>query len=343
MIKDVLNRLIRKENISAAEAKQVMVMIMEGEATSAQIGSLLTALRMKGETTAEILGCAQAMRDKAQKIRSKHKNVIDTCGTGGDCSGTFNISTTAAFVVSAGGVPVAKHGNRSVSSKSGSADVLEALGVNIDLDARSAQKLLDDIGITFLFAPVFHQAMKYAIAPRNEIGFRSIFNLLGPLTNPAEANVQLLGVPFPQMTEPLAEVLDQLGVERACVVHGAGGLDEASTVGLTKVSALKNGTIKTYFIDASEFGFPKVSIKELFGGNAIKNAQITREILEGKKGPCRDIVIFNSALAFLTSGEVQDISEGILVATDSIDTGKALGKLEELIEASNRCRLQEVI
>lgn len=336
MIKEMLNKLIAGENLSSTEAREVMELVMDGEASPAQIGSLLTALRMKGETVDEIAGCAQAMRNKALSIKSKHNKIIDTCGTGGDCSGTFNISTTAAFVAAAGGLPVAKHGNRSVSSKSGSADLLEALGVKINLSPDDAQRVLDDIDITFLFAPAFHLAMKHAIGPRRELGFRSIFNILGPLTNPAHANIQLLGVPDPALTETMAQVLSQLGVETAFVVHGTGGLDEVSTLGTTKISSLQNGSIRTYMIEPEEFSLGRTTLQEILGGDAAHNAQITRNILEGKKGPQRDIVLLNTAVAFVAGGIVDNINEGIKYAAEIIDTGKALGKLEELIEATNR-------
>lgn len=336
MIKEMLNKLISGENLSKNEAREIMEMVMDGEATSAQIGSLLTALRMKGETVDEIAGCAQAMRNKALSIKSKHNKIIDTCGTGGDRSGTFNISTTAAFVAAAGGLPVAKHGNRSVSSKSGSADLLEALGVKINLTPDDAQRVLDDIDITFLFAPAFHLAMKHAIGPRRELGFRSIFNILGPLTNPAQANIQLLGVPDPALTETMAQVLSQLGVETAFVVHGAGGLDEVSTLGTTKISSLQNGSIRTYMIEPEEYGLGRTTLQEILGGDAAHNAQITRNILEGQKGPQRDIVLLNTAVAFVAGGIVDNINEGIKYAVEIIDSGKALGKLEALIEATNR-------
>lgn len=336
MIKETLNKLVIGKNLSSGEAKAAMEYVMEGYASPAQIGSLITALRMKGETVEEIAGCAQAMRNMALPIKSRHNKLIDTCGTGGDRSGTFNISTTAAFVAAAGGLPVAKHGNRSVSSKSGSADVLEALGVRINLSPQEAQQVLDDIDITFLFAPAFHLAMKHAVGPRRELGFRSIFNILGPLTNPAQANIQLLGVPEPDLTEKMAQVLEQLGVQTAYVVHGAGGLDEVSTLGATKISSLRNGSIKTYMIEPEEYGLDRVKIGELLGGDASHNAKITRNILEGCKGPHRDIVLLNGAVAFLAGGLVEDINEGVAYAAEMIDSGKALGKLEELIAATNK-------
>lgn len=338
MIKEMLNKVVKRENMSFTEAKLVMEQVMEGGATPAQIGSLLTALRMKGETVEEIAGCAQAMRAKASTINSKYSTLIDTCGTGGDGSGTFNISTTVALVVAGAGLPVAKHGNRSVSSKSGSADLLEALGVKIDLSPPEVEAVLNEIGIGFLYAPVFHQAMKYAIAPRREVGIRSIFNILGPLTNPACATVQVLGVYEPGLTETMAQVLERLGVETAYVVHGAGGLDEISTLGPTKISCLRQGAVKTYTVNPEEYGFSRVQLEDIQGGEAKQNAQITRKILAGQKGPYRDIVLLNGALTFMAGGLATDIPAGIRIAEETLDSGRALEKLEQLIEATNRIK-----
>jgi len=338
MIKEMLKKVVMRENLSFAEAREVMEQVMDGKATPAQIGGLLTALRMKGETVEEIAGCAQAMKTKAHSINSKHRTLIDTCGTGGDGSGTFNISTTMAFVVAGAGLPVAKHGNRSVSSKSGSADLLEALGVKIDLSPDEVKSVLNEIGISFLYAPVFHQAMKHAIGPRREVGIRSIFNILGPLTNPACAKVQVLGVYDPDLTETMAQVLERLGVETAYVVHGAGGLDEISTLGPTKISCLRQGSVKTYTINPEDYGFSRVKLADLQGGEAGKNAQITRNILEGQKGPYRDIVLLNGAVAIMAGGIAKDISAGVKIAKEILDSGKALEKLEQLIEATNRIK-----
>ena len=338
MIREVINKIVRRENLSFTEARDVMEQVMEGKATPAQIGSLLTALRMKGETVEEIAGCAETMRTKALPITSKHSTLIDTCGTGGDGSGTFNISTTVAFVVAGAGLPVAKHGNRSVSSKSGSADLLEALGVKIDLSPSEVEIILNEIGIGFLYAPVFHQAMKHAIGTRREVGIRSIFNILGPLTNPARAKVQVLGVYDPDLTEIMAQVLERLGVESAYVVHGAGGLDEISTLGHTKISCLQQGSIKTFTIYPEDFGFARVTLQDLQGGDAHHNAQITRSVLAGKKGPYRDIVLLNAAAAFVAAGIAKDLAFGVKMAGNSIDSGQALEKLEQLIEATNRIK-----
>jgi len=335
MLKEMINKVVDGEDMNIEEAEGIMLLIMEGGATPAQIGSLLTALRMKGETVEEIAGCARAMREKAFPVSSAHSVLVDTCGTGGDHSGTFNISTTTAFVVAGAGVPVAKHGNRSVSSKSGSADLLEALGVNLDLEPGQVETVLRETGIGFLYAPVFHKAMKYAIGPRKEIGIRSIFNILGPLTNPARAKSQVLGVYCPELTGTLARVLDRLGVESAYVVHGAGGLDEISTMGPTRISSLRQGGIKDFVIRPEDFGFPRATLAQLQGGDAGQNAAITRSVLTGEKGPCRDIVVMNAGAALLVSGAAEDMREGIRLAEESIDSGRALEKLELLVRASN--------
>jgi len=334
MLKEMIGKIVNGEGLGFQEAHRVMLQVMEGEATGAQIGSLLTALRMKGETVDEISGFAQAMREKCAPFSSRHSLLVDTCGTGGDCSGTFNVSTTAAFVVAGAGVPVAKHGNRSVSSKSGSADLLEALGVKLDLSPGEVMSILDRIGIGFLYAPVFHVAMKHASGPRKEIGIRSVFNILGPLTNPAGAGAQVLGVYEPGLTEVMARVLDRLGVKNAYVVHGDGGLDEISNTGPTKVSCLNNGSINTFYIYPEEFGFARATLEQLQGGDAGENAAITLRVLNGEKGPHRDIVLLNAAAALAASGAVRDLKEGVRAAADSIDSGKAREKLEQLIEAT---------
>lgn len=335
MIKEAIRKIVKGENLSFEEAGAVMRQVMEGRATDAQIGSFLTALNIKGETPEEIAACAQVMREKASPINSKHPFLVDTCGTGGDGTRSFNISTTVAFVVAGAGLPVAKHGNRSVSSRSGSADVLEALGVKIDLSPLEVEFILNKIGIGFLYAPVFHKAMKHAIGPRKEIGIRSIFNVLGPLTNPARAKYQVVGVYDARLTEVIAMVLDQLGVESACVVHGAGGMDEISIAGPTRITHLKKGSIKTYEIKPEDFGLSRRKLSDIRGGNAIYNAEITRRVLEGEKGPCREIVLLNAAAAIVAAGAAGDMHEGIKIAEQSIDSGSALGKLEELVMLSN--------
>jgi len=343
MIREAISRVIKRENLSVEVTSEVMEQVMEGRATPAQIGSFLTGLRMKGETPEEIFGCAKVMRDKASPISTRHSLLLDTCGTGGDGTGTFNISTTAVFVVAGAGMAVAKHGNRSVSSKCGSADVLEALGVKIDLTPHEVGLVLDRIGIGFLFAPIFHKAMKYAAAPRKEIGIRSVFNILGPLTNPARAKFQVLGVYDAGLTEVVARVLEKLGVEGAYVVHGAGGLDEISTLGPTKITRLNKGNIYTHTILPEDFGFPRRKLSDLKGGDASCNAEITRRVLNGEKGPHREIVLLNAAAAISAAGFAKDLHEGVNFAAEVIDSGKAMEKLEELIDASNNMRGLEAV
>jgi len=332
----VINQVINGEDLSIEETRETMEAIMSGKATEAQIASFITALRMKGETIEEITGAALVMREKAAKIKSNQKILVDVCGTGGDKLNTFNISTTTAFVVAAAGVAVAKHGNRSVSSKSGSADLLEKLGVNLNLSPVQVGSCIDEIGIGFMYAPVFHQAMKYAIGPRKEIGARTIFNLLGPLTNPAQAEIQLLGVYSPELTEPIAYVLKNLGVKSAFVVHGMVGLDELSTVGETKVSQLKDGEIRTYNIHPTKLGLKEATIEDLAGGKPQENAKITLDILKGKVGKKRDIVILNAAAALVAADKAESLIEGIELAAKIIDEGLALKKLEELVDVTNR-------
>jgi anthranilate phosphoribosyltransferase len=330
MIVAAIGKLIDQRDLSEEEAAQAMRQIMEGDATPAQIGAFLVALRIKGETIEEITGCARVMREKATHIRSPYPNTVDTCGTGGDGSQSFNISTTAAFVVAGAGVPVAKHGNRAMSSRCGSADVLQALGVKIELSPELAEACLAEVGITFLFAPLFHSAMKYAIGPRREIGVRTIFNILGPLTNPAGAKRQILGVPRQDLTEPLARVLGQLGSTRAFVVHGADGLDEITTTGETYVTALDAGTVASYTITPEQFGLQRASIGALAGGDAQENAAITLAVLEGKQGPPRDVVLLNAAAALAVAGAAVDLKAGLDLAAQAIDSGAALDKLRRL-------------
>jgi anthranilate phosphoribosyltransferase len=305
---------------------------MEGKATPAQMGGFLTALRMKGETVEEVTGAARIMRQKATRIDARSSVIVDTCGTGGDGGKTFNISTTAAFVVAAAGLTVAKHGNRAVSSSCGSADVLEALGVNIDVSPEVVEECLQQIGIGFLFAPKLHGAMKHAIGTRRELGLRTVFNLLGPLTNPASATAQLIGVYDPKLTEMFAGVLRNLGTKRAFVVHGADGLDEATITGETRVSELKEGAVTTYNLDPVDFFGRTFEGAGLRGGDSTANAAITRDILAGKDGAPRKIVLLNAALAIVSGGRAETVGEGIKVAEDCIDSGAARGKLEALIE-----------
>jgi anthranilate phosphoribosyltransferase len=334
MIKEAIHMLVNNINLSESEMAECMREIMEGKATDAQIGAFLSALSMKGETVEEITGAAKIMREKATTIRAP-EGVLDTCGTGGDMSHTFNISTTVAFVVAGTGLPVAKHGNRSVSSRSGSADVLEALGVKIDLPPGKVEQCLFDTGFGFLFAPLFHPAMKYAIGPRREMGIRTIFNILGPLTNPAGAKRQILGVFADRLTETLAIVLGNLGAIHAMVVHGEDGLDEVSVTDKTKVSRWKDSEIDNFSIAPEDFGIWRATIDHIRGGGKEDNAAITLSILNGEKGPKRDIVLMNSAVALVVGGKTEDFKDAFSIAADSIDSGMALKKLEEVKRVSN--------
>lgn len=335
MIKEAIHALIQGKHLSENEMIEAMRDIMQGQATDAQIASFLTALRIKGETVEEITGAAKVMREKVTKIKAPDLTV-DTCGTGGDMSLTFNISTVTALVVAACGVPVAKHGNRSVSSSCGSADVLEALGVKIDLEPHKVEKCLESTGFGFMFAPLFHPAMKYAIGPRKEMGIRTVFNILGPLTNPADAKRQVLGVFNDQLTEPLAKVLGNLGVKHAFIVHGEDGLDEITNTDKTKVSELKDGKINTHFLSPESLGLKKASRGDLAGGNSDDNAKIALEILKGQKGPKRDIVLMNAAAALLVGEKAGKFEEGVEKSSRVIDSGRALKKLEEIKEVSNK-------
>jgi anthranilate phosphoribosyltransferase len=330
MIVAAIGKLVEQQDLTEDEAAQAMRQIMEGGATPAQIAAFLVALRIKGETIEEITGCARVMREKATQIRAPYPNVIDTCGTGGDGLQTFNISTTAAFVVAGAGVPVAKHGNRAMSSRCGSADLLQALGVAIELTPEMAEMCLAKVGITFLFAPLFHSAMKYAIGPRREISVRTIFNLLGPLTNPAGAKRQLLGVSRQEFAKPMAGVLGNLGSTRAFVVHGADGLDEITITGETHITALEAGGITSYTISPEQFGLRRVPLDALLGGDAPHNAEIAMAVLGGKQGPHRDVVLLNAAAALAVAGAAADLEAGLQLAAHTIDSGAALEKLQRL-------------
>jgi anthranilate phosphoribosyltransferase len=337
MIQQVIARLANKEDLPQADARAAMSEIMAGEATPAQIAAFLVALRLKGETVDEITGCAQAMREKATRVRTRHPVVVDTCGTGGDAAGTFNVSTGAAIVACGAGAVVAKHGNRAVSSRCGSADVLKALGVKVDeVPVQKVEQCLDEVGMAFLFAPSLHPAMKYAAPTRKELGIRTVFNILGPLTNPAGATRQLMGVYDERLTALLAGVLKALGSERALVVHGAGGLDEISTCGSTNIDEIRSGETKTYTLDSSELGIRRATPGDLVGGDAATNARILLEVLEGTKGHHRDIVVLNAAATLYVSGLAPSVKEGIAVAEHSIDCGAARSKLAQLVEATNR-------
>lgn len=334
MLKPYIAKTIKCQNLTTVEAREAMTIIMTGQATPAQIGAYLTALRMKGETVEEITGSAQAMREVVRRVKPNINNhaLIDTAGTGGDGSHSFNISTAAAFVIAGAGHKVAKHGNRAASSRCGSADVLEALGVNLDLTPEQVGQCIDEIGIGFMFAPKFHPAMKHAIGPRREIGQRTIFNVLGPLTNPAGATHQLIGVFDPDLTSPLAEVFGELGGRAAFVVHGAGGLDELTTSGLNKVSHLKDGRVTSFELDALELGLRPVS-NSLRGGAPAENATRMRALLSGEEtSPLRDVILLNAAAALAV--ESGDLKAGLVNAQQSLGSGAALEKLDALIAAS---------
>jgi anthranilate synthase/phosphoribosyltransferase len=339
-IRGAVGRVVAGQDLSEAQAEAVMGQIMAGEATPAQIGAFLAALRMKGETVEEITGCARAMRRSAIPVRPRRQDLVDTCGTGGDETGTFNISTTTAFVVAGAGLGVAKHGNRSVSSRCGSADLLEALGVNLELSPEQVAQCIDEVGIGFLFAPRLHPAMKYAIGPRREMGVRTIFNILGPLTNPALAQRQLMGVYDPGLTNVLAQVLGGLGAQAALVVHGADGLDELSTTGMNRLSYLQEGmdgeaaAVKDFHLDPAELGLPRARLEDLRGGTAEENVEITRAVLSGEEGAHRDVVLLNTAAALLVGGRAEDLKEGLELAAEAIDSGAALGKVEALVALS---------
>ncbi len=333
-IQDAIAKLIEGEDLTREETVGAMDRIMSGDATDAQIGAFLVALRLKEETVEEIAGAAEVMCQKATRIDTRHEVVVDTCGTGGDHSGTFNISTAAAFVVSGAGLCVAKHGNRAISSLCGSADVLKALGVNIEASPETVGRCLDEVGIGFLFAPALHGAMKYAIGPRRELGIRTIFNVLGPLTNPARARRQVVGVYSGGLTEPLAEVLGRLGAERAFVVHGSDGLDEITLTGATRVSELRDGSASTYEITPEDFGFSRADAGDLKGGDAKTNAEIVRSVLSGEPGARRDIVLLNAAAGIVAGGLAGDMSGGVEAARQAVDSGRAMEKLEGLRTAS---------
>jgi anthranilate phosphoribosyltransferase len=335
MIRETIQKVVDGHDLTERETVDTMNEIMSGEATPAQVASFITALRIKGETIEEITGAARVMREKSTKIHTKHPFAVDTCGTGGDGSHSFNISTTAAFVVAGTGIPVAKHGNRAASSQSGSADVLKALGVNIEIGPEQVGACIDDVGIGFLFAVTLHGAMKYAIGPRREIGIRTIFNVLGPLTNPAGAQAQVLGVYAPTLTKSLANVLKNLGSQRALVVHGGDGLDEITTTTTTQVSELSDGEVNTYTLDPTELGIPTAQPSDLKGGTPEENAEMTLSVLRGEKGPKRDIVLLNAAAAIVAGSKAADITAGLAVAEESIDSGGALERLEGLKAKSN--------
>ncbi|UUZ79445.1 anthranilate phosphoribosyltransferase [Paenibacillus sp. P26] len=333
-VQQAIQKVIGLQNLTRAEARLVMSELMEGRATAAQIGGFLTGLRIKGETIEEITGFAETMRAKSNRVMTRQTNLLDTCGTGGDGADTFNISTTAAIVAAAGGIRVAKHGNRAMSSKSGGADVLEALGVNIQLGQEQAARCLEEVGICFMFAQLYHQSMKHVAGPRKELGVRTVFNLLGPLTNPAGADRQVLGIFDKGKTETIAHVMQALGVKRALVVASLDGLDEISISDATQVTELKDGEIRTFEINPDFLGLRTYSLKEVIGGDAKVNAEIIRGIFSGGTGACRDVVLANAGACFYVTGLASTLQEGVKMAAHVIDSGRAMHKLEQLVQCT---------
>jgi len=349
MLKNFIRKLVEHQNLTEGEMVDAMEAIMGGEATHAQMAAFLTALRMKGETVDEIAGAARVMREHATPIRPRsavsidrdeinveEETVVDTCGTGGSGTNTFNISTTTAFVLAGAGIRVAKHGNRAVSSRCGSADVLEALGVNVDVTPEVVEECLGTIGIGFLYAPLLHSAMKHVAPVRREMGIRTIFNVLGPLSNPAKASCQVLGVYRDELTGVLARVLGRLGSRRAFVVHGSDGMDEITIAGPTRVAELRDGEVREYVVSPADFGLPAAPAESLRGGDARENAAIVRSVLGGEKGARRDVVLLNAAAALVVAGAATDMAAGIEQAREVLDSGRALEKLRLLVEATNR-------
>jgi anthranilate phosphoribosyltransferase len=335
MFSALIEKLSRREDLTTDEAANAMAVIMRGEAAPAQVAGLLIGLSMKGERPSELVGFARTMRAEAIPLSRPLDDVFDTCGTGGDRSGSFNISTAAALVIAACGVRVAKHGNRSVSSLCGSADVLEALGVNVGASPEVVERCLRDVGIAFFFAPTFHPAMRHAAQARRDLGVRTAFNLLGPLTNPAGASRQIVGVPRPELTELIARALQLLGSKRAWVVHGADGLDELSTTGYTKVSECRGGMVQTFYVHPADYGLPKASAAALKGGDASQNAALVRAVLDGVQGPPRTVVLLNAGAALFIAGHTESVKDGITRAADAIDSGRARQILSRLTEASS--------
>lgn len=338
MIKQAVYDILAGKDLSLETTHAVMMQMMEGKATSAQMGAFLTAMRMKGESIDEITACAQVMREKCSKLSPK-TDVLDIVGTGGDELFTFNISTVSSIVVAAGGVPVAKHGNRSVSSKCGSADLLEALGVNINLNAAQSEKILEEIDICFMLAQVYHSAMKHVAPVRKELGVRTLFNIVGPLANPAGANLQLLGVYDENLVEPLAGVLLNLGVKRAMVVHGHDGLDEITLTGTSTICEVADGKLNSYFITPEQFGLKRCEISDLVGGDPAENAEIARRILSGEKGAKRDIVVLNSACCMYMGRNDITMRECVRYAEELLDNGTAMKKLDDFIRLSNEVNI----
>lgn len=338
MIRNAISRLIDGHDLTAEEAQAALEQIMAGEASDAQIGAFLIALRMKGETAEEIAGLARAMRANCTRVPTTRANIVDTCGTGGDALDTFNISTAAAFIAAGAGVPVAKHGNRAVSSRCGSADVLNELGVDLAMPPDAVGRCIDEVGVGFLFAPALHPAMKHAIGPRREIGVRTVFNCLGPMTNPAGAQRQLIGVYAPELTELVAHALRDLGSTHAMVVHGTDGLDEISTIGPTQITELRDGQVRTRILDASELGVPKANPEDLAGADAAESARMLLGLLDGEPGPRRDIAVLNAGAAIVVGGLAGDLAEGMEMAAEAIDSGAARQRLDALTEFSQSRR-----
>lgn len=338
MLKAFLAQVISGQHLTRQEAQQAMNVIMSGQANESQIGAFLTALRMKGETSDEVTGFAKTMRNHATNFSCSSPKLIDTCGTGGDSKGTFNVSTTVAFVLAGSGLTVAKHGNRGVSSSCGSADVLTELGISVDLPPHVVSKAIDEINIGFLYAPLFHTAMKHAAKSRKDLGFRTVFNVLGPLTNPANASCQLIGVYDAELTSKVADSLVGLGIERAMVVHSLDGMDEISTAVPTRVAEVKRGNVLSYSINPADYGFRSAQISDYQGGSPTENAGIILGIMRGDKGPRRDIVVINAAAALMVGGLAENLKEGIYLAEESLDSGAALGKLEDLRKFSCSCK-----
>ena len=334
MIVNLIEKLVQKKDLTFDESKSAMTLIMEGEASPSQFGSLITALRMKGETVDEVSGMASVMRSMSLHVQSEN-DLIDTCGTGGDGFGTFNISTAAAFVAAGAGLKIAKHGNRAMSSKSGSADVLEALGVNIQLHPEQISKCIEETGFGFMFAQSFHPSMKYAAGPRREMGIRTVFNLLGPLTNPAGAARQVIGVADPSIGELMAKVLGRLGSEKALVVHGDDGLDEITISTSSTVWELERGHVKKYQIRPQDFGLSVSSLDQIKADNAIESATLIRTVLAGEKSAARDIVLLNAGASLFVSGMSDEFDECISIGADAIDSGKAMKSLDDHIQLSN--------
>jgi anthranilate phosphoribosyltransferase len=346
-IVDAIRRVVEGQHLNRSEAESVMNEIMTGKATDAQIASFLTALRMKCETVDELIGFARVIREKASPVRphgpvaasfsgTDRDMLVDTCGTGGDATGTFNISTATAFVVAGAGIRVAKHGNRSVSSLCGSADVVEALGIRIDLPPDAVARCIDEVGIGFLYAPLLHEAMRYVVLARREMKIRTVFNLLGPICNPARATAQVLGVYNEDLTEIMAQVLCELGSERAFVVHGSDGLDEITISGESKISEVRDGEVRTYYVTPEDFGISRSPINAIQGGDARQNAAIIRDILSGQRGTRQDVVLLNAAAGLVVGGKASGLHEGILLARESVQSGSALSCLDRLVELTHK-------